>query len=331
MIPSTPTGSSDPAPSWSGPGGIVQVVDLHAAEHSWEVSPGAAVHGYGFNGQVPGPRDRGRGGGSAAGPVQQRHGPAQHPGVGAIVGAATPLSTSAPTGFSLGKASSSSTLSPSRAPSCTRRPRRRTRRACWTACTGRCWSQVRVNLVVDEERIFVVHHVELTAAHRDETQHAAPVIGRPGPPLLLINGVRHTWIDMRAGSRERWRILNAATDVQLRLSLPARPARIAGRHVPPPKPLDLPVPQATTRAAAGLDVQIGPFAQGQQVTLDAVLAGDGPARQHRSSSPAKSSESSARPPPQRPLHPRRGRPGRVPGRSRLTERGQRSISEWTDA
>ena len=55
MIPSTPTGSSDPASSWSGPGGIVQVVDLHAAEHSWEVSPGAAVHGYGFNGQVPGP------------------------------------------------------------------------------------------------------------------------------------------------------------------------------------------------------------------------------------------------------------------------------------
>ena len=55
MIPSTPAGSSDPASSWSGHGGIVQVVDLHAAEHSWEVSPGAAVHGYGFNGQVPGP------------------------------------------------------------------------------------------------------------------------------------------------------------------------------------------------------------------------------------------------------------------------------------
>ena len=88
-------------------------------------------------------------------------------------------------------------------------------------------------------------------------------------------------IDMRAGSRERWRILNAATDVQLRLSLPPRPARIAGRHDCRRSCSDLLVPPVTTLSAAGLDVQIGPFARGQQVSLDAVLAGDGPARQHR--------------------------------------------------
>jgi hypothetical protein len=41
------------------------------------------------------------------------------------------------------------------------------------------------------------------------------------------------------------------------------------------------VPQVTTLPAAGLDLQIGPFARNQQVTLDAVLAGDGPARQPR--------------------------------------------------
>ena len=135
--------------------------------------------------------------------------------------------------------------------------------------------------VVDEERILVVHHADLNAADRQETQHAAPVIGCPGPPLLLINGVRHAAVDMRAGSRERWRILNAATDVQLLLSLPPRPAQIAGRHDRRRSCSDLLVPPVTTRSTAGLDVQIGPFAQDQQVTLDAVLAGDGPARQHR--------------------------------------------------
>ena len=90
---------------------------------------------------------RGKGGGSAAGPVQQRHGPAQHPGVGVIVGSGHSAEHLRTTGFSPGKASSSSTLSPSRAPSCTRRPRRRTRRACWTACTGSSWSEIRAKLV----------------------------------------------------------------------------------------------------------------------------------------------------------------------------------------
>ena len=135
--------------------------------------------------------------------------------------------------------------------------------------------------VVDEQRILVVHHTQLNTANRDETQHPAPAIGQPGPLLLLINGVRHASIEMRAGSRERWRILNAAADVQLRLSLPPRPAQIAGRHDYRRSCSDLLVPQASTLSTAGLDVQIGPFAPDQQVTLDAVFAGDGPARQHQ--------------------------------------------------
>lgn len=35
--------------------GIVQIVDLEAAAHSWEISPGVVVHGHAFNGQLPGP------------------------------------------------------------------------------------------------------------------------------------------------------------------------------------------------------------------------------------------------------------------------------------
>ena len=281
MIPSTPAGSSDPASSWSGHGGIVQVVDLHAAEHSWEVSPGAAVHGYGFNGQVPGPVIEATVGDRLL--VQFSNGMDQpsalvweSPSV-----AATPLSTSAPHWVLPGGSQQSEhTLTQPGAFLywATSQPHT-------PSMLGGLYGVLLVTgpaePVVDEERILVVHHAELNAAHRDETQHAAPVIGRPGPLLLLINGVRHAAIDMRAGSRERWRILNAATDVQLRLSLPPRPAQIAGRHDCRRSCSDLLVPPASTLSAAGLDVQIGPFARGQQVTLDAVLAGDGPARQHR--------------------------------------------------
>ena len=39
----------------AGGSGIVQLVDLEAAEHSWEVCRGVIVHGYAFNSQVPGP------------------------------------------------------------------------------------------------------------------------------------------------------------------------------------------------------------------------------------------------------------------------------------
>jgi FtsP/CotA-like multicopper oxidase with cupredoxin domain len=35
--------------------GIMQVVDLEAAAHAWEIAPGMVVHGHAFNGQVPGP------------------------------------------------------------------------------------------------------------------------------------------------------------------------------------------------------------------------------------------------------------------------------------
>ena len=35
--------------------GVVQVVELEAAAHAWEISPGVVVHGHAFNGQVPGP------------------------------------------------------------------------------------------------------------------------------------------------------------------------------------------------------------------------------------------------------------------------------------
>ena len=287
MIPSTPAGSPDPAPCWSGHGGIVQVVDLHAGEHFWEVSRGVSVHGYGFNWQVPGPVIEASVGDRLL--IQFSNGMDQpsalvweSPSV-----AVTPLSTSTlhwvvPGGrhryeFTLTRPGAFlyRATSPPHTPSML------------DGLYGVLLVTGPGEPHVDEERIFVVHHAQLTAAHRDKTQHGAPLtqhgaplMGWPGPSVLLIDGVRHASIDMRAGSRERWRILNAATDVQLRLSMPSRPARIdAGRDCRR-RTSDLPVPPTTTLSAAGMDVQIGPFARGEQVSLDAVLVADGPLWQH---------------------------------------------------
>ena len=277
MTPSTPTGSSDRASSRSGDGGIVQFVDLHAAEHSWEVSPGAALHGYGFNGQVPGPVIEAIVGDRLL--VQFSNGLDQPstlmweaPSV-----AATPMSTTAPHWVAPGESHQSEhTLAHPGAflYRATSQPHTRNPLG---GLYGVLLVKGPAEPVVDEERILVVHHAELDAANRVETQHPAPAIGRPGPPLLLINGVRHASIEMRAGSLERWRILNAAADVQLRLCRPPPPVRTTGRDGHRRNCSEL-EPHATT-LPAGRDLQIGPFARSQQVTLGAVFAG--PTRQDR--------------------------------------------------
>jgi FtsP/CotA-like multicopper oxidase with cupredoxin domain len=55
MSERTASGSSTDQTLRRATSGILQVVDLEAAEHDWEISPGTVVHGYAFNGQAPGP------------------------------------------------------------------------------------------------------------------------------------------------------------------------------------------------------------------------------------------------------------------------------------
>lgn len=279
MTPSTPAGSSGRASSWSGDGGILQVVDLQAAEHTWEVSPGTALHGYGFNRQVPGPVIEATVGDRLL--VQFSNDMDQtsalvweSPSVGAV-----PLNTSAPH-WVLPGGSQQSEVALTEAGAFLYR-------AISQSHTANTMGGLYGVLLVrgpgeapdDEERILVVHNAEVNAIDQDEAPPPAPAVGRPDPLLLLINGVRHAAIDMSAGSREHWRILNAAEDVQLRLSLPPRPARRAAGDACRRSCSDLLVPPASTLSASGLDVQIGPFTRGQRISLDAVFAENGSARQ----------------------------------------------------
>jgi FtsP/CotA-like multicopper oxidase with cupredoxin domain len=55
MSERTSSGLTTGQPPRRTPTGVLQVVDLEAAEHDREISPGMVVHGYAFNGQAPGP------------------------------------------------------------------------------------------------------------------------------------------------------------------------------------------------------------------------------------------------------------------------------------
>jgi FtsP/CotA-like multicopper oxidase with cupredoxin domain len=277
VVPSASVGSSERASAWSGQGGIVQFVDLHAAEHSWEISPGAAVHGYGFNGQVPGPVIEATVGDRLL--VQFSNGTDRPSALvwHAPSMAFTPLSTSPPHWVLPGGTD--------RAEQTLRQPGaflyRATSQPDNPNVLGGLYGVLLVKgpaePVVDEERVLVVHH----AANPDQRRTSGPAIGRPGPLGLLINGVRHVSVGMRAGTRERWRILNIAADIQLQLTLPPLPARATGRADCCRNGRAALVPLVTTLPAAGSNLEIGPFTRSQQVSLDAVIAGDGPASHYR--------------------------------------------------
>lgn len=278
MNPSIPPGSSDSAASTSLAGGIVQFVDLHAEAHSWDSAPGAAIHGHAFNGQVPGPVIEATVGDRLL--VQFSNGLDLPTALvwEAPSGSVTPLRTTTPHWVSPGGSHECEHL-------LTRPGVVVYRAVSQTPNTvgglyGVLLVRNRDEPVVDQERILVVHHADLTAANTEQTQPPAPAKDRPNPPLLLINGVRHASTDMRAGSRERWRILNLATDVQLRLCLPRRPGSAGSSDGGSPASIPALVPPATS-LPSGLDLPIGPFDWSQQVTLAAVIAGDGPAKQDR--------------------------------------------------
>lgn len=278
MTPSIPTGSSDSAASTSLDGGIVQFVDLHADAHFWDSAPGAAVHGHAFNGQVPGPVIEATVGDRLL--VQFSNGLDQPTALvwEAPSGSVTPMRRTTPHWVSPGGSHECEHI--------LTHPGVVVYRAiAQTPNTvgglfGVLLVRSRDERVVDQERILVVHHAELTAASAEETEPPASGNGRPDPPVLLLNGVQHASIDMRAGSRESWRILNVATDVQLRLGLTRRPVSAGGSGGGHPALIPALVPAATTRPA-GLDLPMGPFAANQQITLAAITPGDGPARHDR--------------------------------------------------
>ena len=259
--------------------GVLQVVRLFAAEHTWEIAPGTIVRGYGYNGQAPGPTLEAMVGDtllvrftnslseatSICWPGQRRSGTT---GV-------SRRSTPVPPGGTV-----ELRVELTEAGTFAYHPD--TEHAAQTE-RGLCGALVVRDLggpVVDGERVLVLSDLKPFVVGRNR-----PTTGQePGHdgPLLLINGVHEAQMQVTAGHRERWRLVNATVARRLRLTLTGPPHRGTGTRLgAPADPVgvqEVPLGRGERR-----DLIAGPFTAGERLTLHASCYPDvsGPACRHR--------------------------------------------------
>ena len=125
-------------------------------------------------------------------------------------------------------------------------------------------------LVVDREQVLVFDDVDADKNGRFakfggfRERHD----GREGN-IRLINGKAEPQLTIAAGQIERWRIINASSARYIRLSLGGAPFRIIGTDggliEEPVEAVEVLLP-----AADRVDILVGPFEEGQTVTIDSL-------------------------------------------------------------
>lgn len=252
------------------PDRAVVIVELEAAEMDWEFTPGVRSRAWGYNGQVPGPVIEAR--------------------VGDVLEVRLKNSLSEPTmihwhGLRIPAAMDGTEMvQRGVAPGETFTYRFRLPDA------GTFWYHPHMNEtvqlerglygalvvrdddepVLDVERVFVLDDVKLG---RDG------LIAPPGGWLenhngregstRLVNGRREPELAMAAGQTERWRIVNASSARYVRLSIGDRPFTILGNGgglIPAP----VTVTEHLLAPADRIDIAVGPFVEGEVVTVDAL-------------------------------------------------------------
>jgi FtsP/CotA-like multicopper oxidase with cupredoxin domain len=253
-------------PPWQACTGVLQVVDLHAAEHAWEISPGVVVSGYAFNGQVPGPVIEATVGDTLLvgftnllpGPTTIHwHGLRVSADLGGMELAADPV----PPGghfqyrFDLPDAGTfwyDSNLTEGPQPE--------------HGLYGGLVVRDPAEPVLDGERLLFFHDLQLNhpvqvaATPRLENLH-----GRE-PDALLVNGIREPKMQIPAEHVERWRLVNIGAR-KLRLSLNGHRFHLIGpdgKLNADPHAVD----EVLMAAGDRRDLAVGPFANGQTVVLE---------------------------------------------------------------
>jgi FtsP/CotA-like multicopper oxidase with cupredoxin domain len=124
--------------------------------------------------------------------------------------------------------------------------------------------------VLDGERVLVLDDVALDREGRIKPlggliEHHD---GRQGR-TLLVNGRQGPELAIAAGQVERWRVVNAASARYVRLSIGGRPFTILGTDG---GLIDAPVSVTELLLAPGdrIDIAVGPFAEGEVVSVDAL-------------------------------------------------------------
>lgn len=278
MSERTPSGLTTGQPPRRATTGVLQVVDLEAAEHDWEISPGVVVHGYAFNGQVPGPVIEARVGDTLLvrfinllpEPTTIRwHGLAEPAAMNGSEPAADPV----PPG---GRLRSQLRL-PNAGTFWYRSPIASTAQSNRGLC-GVLVVRDPEEPTFDGERVLLFDDLELDRRGQlaapdqlSEDRH------EPEGEVLLVNGVLEPGMQIATGQVERWRLVNSSARY-LRLSL--------GPHHFHPIRTDGPTPPAADElhmnSGDRFDLAVGPFPGGETVALKALCdnrcAGEAPHR-----------------------------------------------------
>src|SRR5919106_2172095 len=123
---------------------------------------------------------------------------------------------------------------------------------------------------LDAERVFALDDVRL-----DQQGQIAPFggivqhhDGREGD-TRLVNGKAEPVLEIAAGQVERWRIINASSARYIRLSVGGKPFKLLGTDG---GLLEAPVTTTEILLATAdrVDIAVGPFAQGEELSVDAL-------------------------------------------------------------
>ena len=120
----------------------------------------------------------------------------------------------------------------------------------------------------DGERVLLLDDLKLdpdgeVAPFGDEHEHHA---GREGD-VRLVNGRQESELEIAGGTIERWRVVNAANARFVRLSIGGRPFTIVGTDgglLAEP----LPATEVLVTPGERFDVAVGPFEEGEQLTVE---------------------------------------------------------------
>jgi FtsP/CotA-like multicopper oxidase with cupredoxin domain len=254
----------------AGGSGIVQVVDLEAAEHSWEVWRGAVVHGYAFNSQVPGPTIEASVGDTlivrlsnqTAQPIAIDWDGLPQPVGGGNEQVANPVPRGGVIEYRFELPSSGTFwYHPQLPPTDQLEPH---------GLYGVLLVKGLDEPGLDGDRVLLIGEMPSSCFGQPPSQ--VPIAHSRSGYVLLVNGVSQPQMEIAAGDRERWRLINATEGQHLRLSLGGRPFAVITNQS---RPLACSgeVHEVLMRPAERLELVVGPFAAEETVLLDAVSSG----------------------------------------------------------
>jgi FtsP/CotA-like multicopper oxidase with cupredoxin domain len=245
--------------------GVLQVVELEATEHNWEISPGVVVHGYAFNGQAPGPVIEASVGDTLLVQFTNRL-PVpitiRWPGLGepaAMNGrglAADPVPPGGRLQYQLhlpaaGTFAYHSAITATTQSNC--------------GLSGVLVIRSPEELSFDAERVLLIDDVELNRLEQLAPDQFARYRREPDGRVLLVNGVLEPEMQIATGQVERWRLVNATSARRLRLSLGSHRFHVVGTDGLVPNAVD----EVIMNPGDRFDLAVGPFHHGEAVVLEA--------------------------------------------------------------